>query len=116
MTKRAQEKRQKSAAPAPAASCGKSSGEKSAVSVAAEIRRHVFDNAGNVLDAVINKANEGSYQHAKFLFELAGLFPAPAAADEEADDSLAAYVLRRLDMQDTQARDEAKPHGKARLE
>ncbi len=47
-----------------------------------------------IVDAVIIKALEGSYQHAKFLFDYAGLSHQPTPEDNE--PSLAEVLLERL--------------------
>ncbi len=51
-----------------------------------------------IVDALIAEAKQGSYQHARFLFEFAGLggFPRPPAEEEE---SLAALLLRELQVE-----------------
>ncbi len=47
-----------------------------------------------IVDAVITKALEGSYQHAKFLFDYAGLSHQPTPDDD--GPSLAQVLLERL--------------------
>jgi len=53
--------------------------------------------APDVVRNLIVKANEGSYLHAKFLFELAGLdLKQDATPPDEGDESLAGYLLKEL--------------------
>ncbi len=53
----------------------------------------------DIVGALITQAREGSYQHAKFLFEFAGIasFPQPAGEGEE---SLAALLIRELQLEE----------------
>lgn len=53
----------------------------------------------DIVDALITQAREGSHQHARFLFEFAGIarFPQPAAEEEE---SLAALLIRELQLEE----------------
>ena len=61
-----------------------------------EVQRALPD----IVDALIKQAKEGSHQHAKFLFEFAGIasFPQPAAEGEE---SLAALLFRELQLEES---------------
>ena len=53
--------------------------------------------APEVIRRVIAKASDGSYLHAKFLFDLIGLDLTRGAEDEgPGEESLAAYLLREL--------------------
>ena len=53
--------------------------------------------AAEIVQQVIDKAKEGSYLHAKFLFELAGLDLTQGGAEDGTDEeSLAAYLLKEL--------------------
>lgn len=62
-----------------------------------ELNRAIRAAAPEVVHNVIAKAREGSYLHAKFLFELAGLdLTKGGAAEDESDESLAAYLLKEL--------------------
>lgn len=60
---------------------------------AAEIRQ----NAHVIVTPLIEKAKSGSYLHAKFLFEFAGLTAPPPA--DSVDGSLAALLLRALELE-----------------
>ena len=79
-----------------------------------DCRKKVLVAAPAILDSLITKATEGSYQHAKFLFDL--LEPAAskrAAKDDDVDDlpgpSLAEMLIERLQLVETQdANDSAK--------
>jgi len=103
----AQEQRRNST-PAPRVLSRADNDAKSADAVSLGLRKLIFDQADDVTSALLRKAREGSCQHAKFLFELAGLFPAAAADTAEADTSLARYVLERLDMEDMLERAQAE--------
>ena len=64
-----------------------------------------------IVREVITKAKEGSYLHAKFLFELAGLDLRKGMQEEgTGDESLAAYLLREL-RESERADTEAQPQG-----
>ena len=60
-----------------------------------ELALLIRTSAPDIVQQVIDKAKQGSYLHAKFLFDLAGLDLAKAAPGEESE-SLAAYLLREL--------------------
>jgi hypothetical protein len=49
--------------------------------------------------ALIEQAEEGSYQHAKFLFEFTGIGGLPPAAAPE-EESLAALLFRELQLEE----------------
>lgn len=49
-----------------------------------------------IVKAVIGKAKKGSYTHAKFLFDFAGLAGAPPSADSGEQDSLARLLWDEL--------------------
>ena len=53
-----------------------------------------------IVSALIEQAEQGSHQHAKFLFEFAGIagFPHPQAEGEE---SLAALLFRELQLEES---------------
>jgi hypothetical protein len=53
-----------------------------------------------IVEALIAQARQGSYQHARFLFEFAGIaaFPQPGAQGEE---SLAALLFRELQLEES---------------
>ncbi len=52
----------------------------------------------DIIQAQVEKALDGSHQHAKYLGEYAGLSAALAAPAGEQDESLAALLLKRLDI------------------
>jgi hypothetical protein len=54
----------------------------------------------DIVAALIKQAEQGSYQHAKFLFELAGIgnLQQPSAPEEE---SLAALLFRELQLEES---------------
>lgn len=52
----------------------------------------------DIIDAVIDKALEGSYQHAKFLFDYVGLSHQPGS--EQSEPSLAQVLLERLGLEE----------------
>lgn len=58
-------------------------------------RGAIIEAMPKIIEAIIQKAAEGSHQHAKFLVEFAGGFDKPAAAGGE-EESLAAMLLREL--------------------
>ena len=60
-----------------------------------EARDSVIRQMPLIIEAIIKKALDGSYQHAKFLLDFAGSEPAAqaAAGDEE---SLAAMLMKEL--------------------
>jgi len=63
-----------------------------------ELAQLIRQSAPEIVKRVIDKARDGSYQHAKFLFDLAGI---DLARRDEADDdgeneSLAAFLRREL--------------------
>ena len=62
-----------------------------------ELSRAIRESAAEVVRKVIDKAKEGSYLHARFLFDFAGLDLKRSAPEETGDnESLAAYLLREL--------------------
>ncbi len=50
-----------------------------------------------IVDSIIEKAEAGSYLHASFLFEFAGIAPAPP--EEASEPSLAALLFERLGLE-----------------
>ena len=68
------------------------------ISLEQELSRTIREAAPAVVRKVLEKAKEGSYLHAKFLFELAGVDLKRADAGEESasEESLAAYLLKEL--------------------
>ena len=53
-----------------------------------------------IVKALIKQAAEGSHQHAKFLFEFAGIGNQPPASAPE-EESLAALLFRELQLEDS---------------
>ncbi len=51
-----------------------------------------------IIQAVVDKALEGSHQHAKYLGEQAGFPVAPASPAASEDESLAALLLKHLEI------------------
>jgi hypothetical protein len=49
-----------------------------------------------MVEATMEEAGKGHYPGMKFLFEMIGLYPAIATDEAQAQDSLAATLLRRL--------------------
>ena len=52
-----------------------------------------------IVNALIAQAEQGSYQHARFLFEFTGMANLPPAAAPE-EESLAALLFRELQLED----------------
>jgi len=52
--------------------------------------------AETIAAGLISRAEEGSYPHAKFLFELAGLYPATSVDETPDEDSPLAELMERL--------------------
>jgi hypothetical protein len=73
----------------------------------AEIRRRITDLVGNgalgMVATTIEEVGKGHYLGMKYLFELVGLYPATAADEELASDSMASTWLRRLGLPETPA-------------
>lgn len=66
----------------------------------AEIRRQISDLVGSravgMVEATMEEVGKGHYLGMKFLFEMIGLYPATSTDEAQAQDSLAATLLRRL--------------------
>jgi len=65
-----------------------------------ECTAKVMQEMGEIFSAVIGKAKKGSFQHAKFLLDFAGVEGAGSGAgnsSEQGGESLAELLLRRLD-------------------
>jgi hypothetical protein len=60
-----------------------------------QARDRVIDEMPKIIDAIIKKALDGSYQHAKFLLDFAGSEPAAQAAGGD-EESLAAMLIKEL--------------------
>jgi hypothetical protein len=52
--------------------------------------------AALMLKAVINECKKGQYQSLKYLFEVAGIFPATADAPQEHEPSFAEFLCKQL--------------------
>jgi hypothetical protein len=68
-----------------------------AISLEEELNQTIRQAAPGVVAKVLEKAREGSYLHAKFLFDLAGLDLKRTEDDEESDgESLASFLMKEL--------------------
>jgi hypothetical protein len=56
--------------------------------------------AGDMVQAVIDECKKGHYQGLKFLFEVAGIFPATSEAPAEHEPSFAELLCRHLGLPD----------------
>jgi hypothetical protein len=69
-----------------------------------EVRDKIIRMIGNSAEEMIKKtivaSENGQYLAMKYLFEMAGLHPANAAEEAEAEDSLSAILLRSLGIQE----------------
>lgn len=65
-----------------------------------EISKQVRAAAPGMVSITIKQVNDGHYQAMKYLFEMIGLFPAPAMQDMPQEDSLAGMLLDRLGMRE----------------
>jgi len=63
-----------------------------------QISKQIHASAQEMVGATIQQVNDGHYQAMKYLFEMIGLFPAPAMQDAQQEDSLAGMLLNRLGM------------------
>jgi hypothetical protein len=72
---------------------------KPAQQVKQECQQRVIDAMGEIVGGLLEKAKDGSCQHAKFLFDFAGVEAggAEASAPGRKDESLAALLLSGLD-------------------
>lgn len=59
-----------------------------------------------MVETTIDQVGKGHYLGMKYLFEMIGLYPAPAPDDAPTQDSLAATLLRRLGIPETQMPEE----------
>ncbi len=104
---RAPEKGRKAKAPSPKVFSGPASKKslpppaatprRSPAELAAALEAGIGDAAPVIVAKMVEQAKEGSYQHAKFLFELARLFPLPPPPSAE-DEHPALALLRELDI------------------
>jgi hypothetical protein len=66
----------------------------------AEIRQEITVLVGNgavkMVETTMEEVSKGHYLGMKYLFEMIGLYPATAADNTPAQDSMAAVLLRRL--------------------
>ncbi len=76
-----------------------------------EISKQVFCAAVRMVNATIELAEQGHYQAMKCLFEMIGLFPAPATPDSPPEDSLAGLLLDRLKMGEEELREKPESSG-----
>ena len=65
-----------------------------------EISRVVGSEAVRMVRRIIAEVDIGHYSAMKYLFELAGLYPATAQEETAGDDSLAKTLLRRLGLEE----------------
>lgn len=65
-----------------------------------EISRVVGSEAVGMVRRIIAEINISHYTAMKYLFELAGLYPATTQEETEGDDSLARTLLSRLGLED----------------
>ncbi len=79
-----------------------SSDHRHAADILRACREGVLKAAPDITDALIAKAREGSYQHAKFLFDLVtAALPKPKDEDDDLPGpSLAEILLERLQLLD----------------
>jgi hypothetical protein len=72
----------------------------------AEVRRQIADLVRNgaveMVETTIDQVGHGHYLGMKYLFEMIGLYPAPVTNGAPTEDSLAATLLRRLGLPETQ--------------
>lgn len=59
-------------------------------------RRKVIAALPDIVSKLIDKAKEGSYQHARFLLDFAGEGPSDESGADANDDSLAALLMKEL--------------------
>lgn len=67
-----------------------------------DLARLIRESAPGIVKSVVAKAQEGSYLHAKFLFELVGIDLKQGADEAGEGESLAAYLLRELKQQEAE--------------
>jgi hypothetical protein len=64
------------------------------------IKHKVSSGAVTLVENILKKDGKLSYLAMKYLFEIAGLYPASAAEEAEQEDSLAKILLRHLGLED----------------
>lgn len=64
-----------------------------------EITGLIASHAVSLVKSAIAEADNGHYAGMKFLFEMAGLYPATAEEEPEKEDSLARILLRTIGME-----------------
>jgi len=65
--------------------------------VCTRITNHVYGEAENIVSKMIDFAKEGNCQAMKYLFEMAGLFPAAAESEEGEKDTLSTRLRDRFE-------------------
>ncbi len=65
--------------------------------VCTRITNHVYGEAENIVSKMIDFAKEGNCQAMKYLFEMAGLFPAAAESEEGEKDTLSSRLRDRFE-------------------
>ena len=76
-----------------------------------QVKELIARNALVMVQHVIDSVNEdGQHQALKCLFEMIGLYPAPATRDEPGEPSLAATLLQQLGIHDSTVSRESKLH------
>jgi hypothetical protein len=65
-----------------------------------KIKRAVGNKAFEMVQKILENKGDPSYLALKYLFEIAGLYPASSAEETDQDDSLAKILLRRLGLED----------------
>lgn len=118
--KRATEKGRKAKVPSPKVFSGRGAKQgppqpadtprRSPTELAAALEAGIGDAAQEIVAKMVEQAKAGSYQHAKFLFELARLFPLPPPPSAE-DEHPALALLRELDILPRDPEDDAASPG-----
>jgi len=65
--------------------------------VTSQLHEAILIAAPKIVETNIDQAKKGSYLHAKFLFEFAGLQAIPPEAADAEEESLAQMLLRELE-------------------
>lgn len=61
-----------------------------------DLQETIWLSAPEIINKLIAKAKEGSYQHAKFLFDLAGIDLQDRPDEEEEEGDLAALLMNEI--------------------